>query len=36
MMHLTLKRLDSPGSLEVMWGIHIVKWVRKDIWDVKQ
>ena len=20
MMHLTLKRLEAPGSLEVMWG----------------
>jgi hypothetical protein len=21
MMHLTLKRLDAPGSLEVKWGV---------------
>jgi hypothetical protein len=29
MMHLTLKRLEASGSLEVRWG-------REKVWDVEQ
>ena len=29
MMHLTLKRLEAPGSLEVRWG-------GEEVWDVEQ
>ena len=32
MMHLTLKRLEAPGSLEVRWGG--VGW--EEVWDVEQ
>jgi hypothetical protein len=41
MMHLTLKRLEAPGSLEVRWGGglgHIcgdrIGW--EEVWDVEQ
>jgi hypothetical protein len=41
MMHLTLKRLEAPGSLEVMWGggwdIHMeMGWGGEVVWDVEQ
>jgi hypothetical protein len=29
MMHLTLKRLEAPGSLEVRWG-------GEEVWDMEQ
>jgi hypothetical protein len=39
MMHLTLKRLEAPGSLEVRWGggggIHLEAG-RGEVWDVEQ
>jgi hypothetical protein len=28
-MHLTLKRLEAPGSLEVRWG-------GEEVWDMEQ
>jgi hypothetical protein len=31
MIHLALKRLEAPDSLEVRWG-----WVGKEVWDVEQ
>ena len=41
MMHLTLKRLEAPGSLEVRWGgggsIHVeMGWGGEEVWDVEQ
>jgi hypothetical protein len=41
MMHLTLKRLEAPGSLEVRWGggedIHVeTGWGGQGMWDVEQ
>jgi hypothetical protein len=41
MMHLTLKRLEAPGSLEVRWGggrgIHVeMRWGREEVWDVEK
>jgi hypothetical protein len=43
MMHLTLKRLEVPGSLEVRWGkgegggIHVeIGWGGKEVCDVEQ
>jgi hypothetical protein len=41
MMHLTLKRLEVPGSLEVMWGggggIHMeIGWGGEKVCDVEQ
>jgi len=41
MMHLTLKRLEVPGSLEVRWdgcrGIHVESWWDGEgVWDVEQ
>ena len=41
MMHLTLKRLEAPGSLEVRWdggeGIHLeMGWGEEEVWDVEQ
>jgi hypothetical protein len=41
MKHLTLKRLEVPGSLEVRWGggrdIHVeMGWGREEVWDVEQ
>jgi hypothetical protein len=41
MTHLTLKRLEAPGSLEVRWGgggsIHVeTGWGREEMWDVEQ
>jgi hypothetical protein len=41
MMHLTLKRLEVPGCLEVRWGmgwgIHVkMGWDGDEVWDVKQ
>jgi hypothetical protein len=43
MMHLTLKRLEAPGSLEVRWGgvghegIHVeTAWGGEEVWDVEQ
>jgi hypothetical protein len=41
MMHLTLKRLEAPGSLEVRWGgsgdIHMeMRWGGEEVWDVEQ
>ena len=41
MMHLTLKGLESPGSLEVRWGgggdIHMeTGWGGEEVWDVEQ
>ena len=37
MMHLTLKRLEAPGSLEVRWGAETSLWrlgVGEKVWDV--
>jgi hypothetical protein len=41
MMHLTLKRLEVPGSLEVRWGggggIHVeMEWGGEKVWNVEQ
>ena len=41
MMHLTLKRLEATGSLEVRWGgggdIHMeTGWGGEEVWDVEQ
>ena len=38
MMHLTLKRLEVPGSLEVSWGgdIHMETGARENVWDMEQ
>ena len=40
MMHLTLKRLEAPESLEVRWGcgdIHMETGSGgKEVWDVEQ
>jgi hypothetical protein len=40
MMHLTLKRLEAPGSLEVRWGgggdIHVETGGWEEVWDVQQ
>jgi hypothetical protein len=41
MMHLTLKRLEAPGSLEVRWGgwwgIHVeMEWGGEEVWNVEQ
>jgi hypothetical protein len=41
MMHLTLKRLKAPGSLEVRWGregdIHVeTRWGGEEVWHVEQ
>jgi hypothetical protein len=41
MKHLTLKRLEAPGSLEVRWGggggIQVeTGWVGEEMWDVEQ
>ena len=39
-MHLTLKRLEAPGSLEVWWGgggvedIFVETGGRKEVWDM--
>jgi hypothetical protein len=42
-MHLTLKRLETPGSLEVRWigegggeDIHMETGGRKEVWGVEQ
>jgi hypothetical protein len=41
MMHLTLKRLEAQGSLEVRWGGGIeISWWRQgceeEVWDVEK
>ena len=43
MMHLTLKRLEAPGSLEVRWDrgwrVGTSSWrqgSREEVWDVQQ
>jgi hypothetical protein len=41
MMHLTLKKLEAPGSLEVRWGgggaIHVEMGCGgEEVWDVEQ
>ena len=41
MMHLTLKRLEAPGSLEVWWGgggrdILMKTEGQEEVWDVEQ
>jgi hypothetical protein len=40
MMHLTLKRLGAPGSLEARWGgggdIHMETGCGEDVWYVEQ
>jgi hypothetical protein len=40
MMHLILKRLEAPGSLEVRWGgggdILVDTGDREEVWDVEQ
>jgi hypothetical protein len=39
MMHLTLKRLEAPGNLEVRWGggIHLeMGWGGEEVRDVEQ
>jgi hypothetical protein len=41
MMHLTFKRLEAPGSLEVRWvrvgGIHVERGLgHRKVWDVEQ
>jgi hypothetical protein len=36
-MHLTLKRLQAPGILEVLWGWSGVETVgRVEVWDMEQ
>ena len=39
-MHLALKRLETPGSLEVRWGgggdIHVETGGGEEVWDVEQ
>jgi hypothetical protein len=40
-MHLTLKRLEAPGSLEVRWGggVQTSMWrpgCGEEVWDVEQ
>ena len=40
-MHLTLKRLEASGSLEIRWGgggsIHVeTGWGGVEVWDVEQ
>jgi hypothetical protein len=40
-MHLTLKRLEAPGSLEVWWGgggrdILMKTEGQEEVWDVEQ
>jgi hypothetical protein len=40
-IHLTLKRLEAPGSLEVRWGggegIHVAMgWGGEEVWEVEQ
>ena len=39
-MHLALKRLETPGSLEVRWGgggdIHVETGGEEEVWDVEQ
>jgi hypothetical protein len=40
MMHLTLKRLEAPGNLEVRWGgrgdIYMETGEKDKVWDVEQ
>jgi hypothetical protein len=37
MMHLTLKRLETPGSLEVKWGRDgEMGWGGEKVWDVEK
>jgi hypothetical protein len=41
MMHLTVKRLEAPGSLEVRYGrgggTHVeTGWGGEEVWDVEQ
>jgi hypothetical protein len=40
MMHLTLKRMEAPGSLEVRWGgVEAPTWRQgggEEVWDVEQ
>jgi hypothetical protein len=40
MMHLTLKNLEAPGSLQVRWGgsrdIHMESGGVEEVWDVEQ
>ena len=41
MMHLPLKRLEAPGSLEVRWGgrwghSRVLGWVGEEVWQVEQ
>jgi hypothetical protein len=37
MMHLILKRLEAPGSLEVRWGAEWRQgWSGEEVWDVEQ
>jgi hypothetical protein len=40
-MHLTLKRLEAPASLEVRWGggrgFHVeTRWGWEEVWDMEQ
>jgi hypothetical protein len=39
MMHLTLKRMEALGSLEVrwgeVWGIHVETGGGEEVWDVE-
>jgi hypothetical protein len=39
MMHLTLKRLKAPESLEVKWGVGGAskwRWGGEEVWDMEQ
>jgi hypothetical protein len=41
MMHLTLKRLEAPETLEVRWGGGMgapleMGWGGEEVWDVEQ
>jgi hypothetical protein len=41
MMHLTLKKLEAPGSLEIRWGGGLGypcedSWGGEELWDVEQ
>jgi hypothetical protein len=41
MMHLTLKKLEAPGNLEIRWGgggrdIHVGTGDGEEVWDATQ
>jgi hypothetical protein len=36
MIHLTLKRLEAPGSSEVRWGRGWEQWCGEEVWDMER